>query len=262
MWCIAINSTSLHKGRAGRETVHRRAARSNSGLPFIARAERRAPHDIAVSLMYKFLRTNPRSARHNLLAMIMIACSLAGMMLMSGCGRKALVFQNIDITRSTHFGPDFALADVDGQARSIADYKGKVVVLVFGYTHCPDVCPTTMAELSQAMQQLVPEDAKRVQILFVTVDPQRDKAPIVSQYAAAFYPSFAALRPANEDQLKKVAKDFDVFYEKVPGKTADDYTMNHTAASFVFDPTGKLRLYVRDGQGAAPWVHDLKLLLD
>jgi protein SCO1/2 len=144
--------------------------------------------------------------------------------------------------------------------RSLADYKGKAVVLFFGYTHCPDVCPTTMAELTQALQQLGP-DAKRVQVLFVTVDPARDTPQVLSQYVQAFDPSFVGLRPS-EAQLTKVAKDFRVYYAKVPGTTPDNYTMNHTAASYVFDPSGKLRLFVRDGQGAQPWVHDLKLLLD
>jgi protein SCO1/2 len=135
------------------------------------------------------------------------------------------------------------------------------VVLFFGYTHCPDVCPTTMAELSQALQQLGPADASRVQVLFVTVDPERDTAALMAQYVPAFNPSFVGLRPADQAQLTQVTKDFRVYYAKVPGKTPDSYTMDHTAASYVFDPDGKLRLFARDGQGAAPWVHDIKLLL-
>ena len=168
-------------------------------------------------------------------------------------------FIGTDLT-GTQFGKPLSLTDHTGKLRNMNDFKGKVVVLFFGYTHCPDVCPTTMAELAQALQQLGP-DAKRVQVLFVTVDPERDTPQVLSQYVQAFNPSFVGLRPSDA-QLAKVAKDFRVYYAKVPGASPDSYTMNHTAASYVFDPSGKLRLFVRDGQGAQPWVHDLKLLLD
>ncbi|MDQ7981210.1 SCO family protein [Paraburkholderia sp. SARCC-3016] len=188
-------------------------------------------------------------------------CALGGAMLVAGCGQDAPAFQNVDITGNKQFATDFSLPDTSGKMRTLADYKGKVVVLFFGYTHCPDVCPTTMAELSQAMQQLGPADAKRVQVLFVTLDPERDTPALFGQYVPAFNPTFVGLRPANEAQLQKIAKDFRVYYAKVPGKTPDSYTMDHTAASYVFDPDGRLRLFARDGQGAGPWVHDIKLLL-
>ena len=191
-----------------------------------------------------------------------IACALGGALFVAGCGKEQPAFQNLNITGNTQFGSNFSLPDTSGKIRTMADYKGKVVVLFFGYTHCPDVCPTTMAELSQALQQLGPDDAKRVQVLFVTVDPERDTAALLGQYVPAFNPSFVGLRPADDAQVKKVTKDFRVYYAKVPGKTPDSYTMDHTAASYVFDTDGKLRLFARDGQGAAPWVHDIKLLLD
>jgi protein SCO1/2 len=191
----------------------------------------------------------------------LVACALGGVALVSGCGKDAPAFTNVDITGNTQFATDFSLPDSSGKTRTLADYKGKVVVLFFGYTHCPDVCPTTMAELSQALQQLGPVDAKRVQVLFVTVDPDRDTPELMSQYVPAFNPTFVGLRPADQAQLTKVTKDFRVYYAKVPGKTPDNYTMDHTAASYVFDPDGKLRLFARDGQGATPWVHDIKLLL-
>jgi protein SCO1 len=197
-----------------------------------------------------------RRARQGWLA----ACAVAGVLLLAGCD-KTPAFQNVDITGNTQFGSDFALPDTTGKIRTLADFKGQAVVMFFGYTHCPDVCPTTMAELSQALQQLGPEAAKRVQVLFVTVDPERDSAELLGQYVPAFNPTFIGLRPADDAQLKKVTKDFRVYYAKVPGKTPDSYTMDHTAASYVFGPDGKLRLFVRDGQGPAPWVHDLKLLL-
>ncbi|HEY1611118.1 MAG TPA: SCO family protein, partial [Paraburkholderia sp.] len=190
-----------------------------------------------------------------------VVCAL-GAAVVSGCGPKEPSFTNLDITGNTQFGHDFSLPDSSGHVRTLADYKGKVVVMVFGYTHCPDVCPTTLAELSQSLQQIGPDDAKRVQVLFVTVDPERDTPALMAQYVAAFNPTFAALRPADDAQLKQVTKDFRVYYAKVPGTTADNYTMDHTAASYVFDTTGKLRLFARDGQGVTPWVHDLKLLLD
>ena len=190
---------------------------------------------------------------------MLAACLVGGMLLAAGCGKSEPAFQNLDLTGNKQFGTDFSLPDTNGKLHTLADYKGKAVVLFFGYTHCPDVCPTTMAELTQAMQQLGPE-AKRVQVLFVTVDPARDTPQVLSQYVHAFNPSFVGLRP-DDAQLAKVAKDFRVYYAKVPGKTPDDYTMNHTAASYVFDPSGQLRLFARDGQGVQPWVHDLKLLL-
>jgi protein SCO1 len=201
-----------------------------------------------------FMNSLVRRAR-----MVFAACAVGGALVLAGCGNNQSAFQNLDITGNKQFGTNFALPDTSGKVRTLADFKGKAVILFFGYTHCPDVCPTTMAELSQAMQQLGP-DAARVQLLFVTVDPARDTRDVLSQYVAAFNPSFIGLRPSDA-QLAKVAKDFRVYYAKSPGKTPDGYTMDHTAASYVFDPSGKLRLFARDGQGVQPWVHDLKLLL-
>ncbi|CAG9232002.1 MULTISPECIES: SCO family protein [Burkholderia] len=198
-----------------------------------------------------------RFSRRRWLAACAGALLLAGGL--AGCDQQP-AFQNLDITGNTQFGKDFSLPDSSGKLRTLADFKGRAVVLFFGYTHCPDVCPTTLAELAQAMQQLGPE-AKRVQVLLVTLDPERDTAPLLAQYVAAFDPSFIALRPADDAQLRQVAKDFRIYYAKAAGKTPGSYTMDHTAASYVFDPDGKLRLFVRDGQGPGPWVHDLKLLL-
>jgi protein SCO1/2 len=180
--------------------------------------------------------------------------------LLAGCDSKP-AFTNLDITGNTQFGSDFSLPDASGKTRTLGDFKGKAVVLFFGYTHCPDVCPTTLAELSQALQKLG-VDGKRVQVLMVTVDPARDTAPLLGEYVSAFSPTFIGLRPADTAELVKITKDFRVYYAQVPGKTAGDYTMDHTAASYVFDPQGRLRLFARDGQGVDTWVHDLKLLLD
>jgi protein SCO1 len=158
-------------------------------------------------------------------------------------------------------GGPFKLIDQDGKPITDADLKGKPHLVFFGYTHCPDVCPTTMFDISEVFRALGP-DADRAAALFVTVDPERDTPALLAQYVPAFNPTFVGLRPADQAQLTKVTKDFRIYYAKVPGKTPDSYTMDHTAASYVLDTNGKLRLFARDGQGAAPWVHDIKLLLD
>ncbi|WP_322051101.1 SCO family protein [Paraburkholderia bannensis] len=205
-------------------------------------------------------RTLARFARATVIALA-AAGAVGATLGLEGCGQQPPSFSNLDITGNTQFGNNFSLPDSNGKTRTMADFKGKVVVLFFGYTHCPDVCPTTMAELSQALQQLGPDADKRVQVIFASVDPERDTSQILGQYVSAFNPTFIALRPADDAQLKQVTKDFRVYYAKVPGKTPDGYTMDHTAASYVFDTTGKLRLFARDGQGVTPWVHDLKILL-
>ncbi|WP_427312430.1 SCO family protein [Cupriavidus sp. H39] len=178
----------------------------------------------------------------------------------AACGQQKASFRNVDITGAADFGKDFALTDHTGKVRTLADYKGKAVVMFFGYTHCPDVCPTTMAELKAVMEKLGP-DADRVQVLFVTVDPERDTQALLAQYVPAFDPRFVGLRPADEAALQKLAKDFKVFYAKVPGSSPNNYTVDHSAGSYVFDAQGKLRLFIRHGQGPEPIAHDLKQLL-
>ncbi len=167
-------------------------------------------------------------------------------------------FKNSDVT-GLGYARDFALNDQDGKPRTLADFKGKAVVIFFGYTHCPDVCPTTMAEMAAVMKQLGP-DADRVQVLFVTLDPERDTQALLKQYVPAFDPRFIGLS-GDQEATAKVAKEFRVFYQKVPGKDAGSYTMDHTAASYVFDPQGRVRLFVRHGQGPEPIAQDLKVLL-
>ena len=169
-------------------------------------------------------------------------------------------FKNIDITGSTAFGKDFSLLDPDGKVRTLADFKGKVVVMFFGYTQCPDVCPTTLTEMQQVMTLLGPQSDK-VQVLFVTVDPERDTAEILKQYVPAFDPRFLGLRPADEAALEKVTRDFKIYYKKVPGTKPGSYTMDHTAGSYAFDPDGRLRLYIKHAQGPETLAHDLKELL-
>jgi protein SCO1/2 len=169
-------------------------------------------------------------------------------------------FKNIDITGSTAFGKDFSLVDPDGKVRTLADFKGKVVVMFFGYTQCPDICPTTLTEMQQVMTLLGPQSDK-VQVLFVTVDPERDTAEILKQYVPAFDSRFLGLRPADEAALEKVTKDFKIYYKTVPGANPGSYTMDHTAGSYAFDPDGRLRLYIKHAQGPETLAHDLKELL-
>ena len=151
------------------------------------------------------------------------------------------------------------MTDHTGKPRTLADFKGKAVIVFFGYTQCPDVCPTTMMQLAGLMKDLGPL-ADRVQVLFITVDPARDTQALLAQYVPAFDPRFIGLY-GDAAATDKVAKEFKVFYQKVPGKTAGSYTMDHTAGSYVFDPQGHIRLFVRDQQDTAPLLHDLKLLL-
>jgi len=167
-------------------------------------------------------------------------------------------FNNIDIS-GADYARDFALTDAGGARRSLADYRGKVVVLFFGYTHCPDVCPTTLAQLAQA-RHLLGADAGRVQVLFVTLDPELDTPQLLSRYVPAFDPSFVGLSGSNT-QIEGAAREFKVFFQKVPGPTPDSYTLDHTSGSFVFDPQGRVRLFVRDGAPADQIASDLKRLL-
>jgi protein SCO1/2 len=170
-------------------------------------------------------------------------------------------FKNVDITKNSSYGKDFQLQDPDGAVRTLADFRGKVVVMFFGYTGCPDFCPTTLTEIHRAMNILGPK-ADKVQVLFVTVDPARDTASILKQYAPTFDPRFLGLRPKDDPDLAKLAKDFKIYYKKVPGTTPGSYTMDHTAGSYAFDPEGHLRLYINHANGPDALAHDLNALLN
>jgi len=180
--------------------------------------------------------------------------------LLLACSQEALKFNNVDITGSKSFGKDFSLIDHHGKQRQLADFKGKLVVMFFGYTQCPDVCPTTMNEM-QGVMELMGKDADRVQVIFVTVDPDRDTLDLLAQYVPAFDKRFLGMRPDSVESLQKVTKDFKVFYSKVPGKSAGSYTIDHTAGSYVFDTNGQLRLFLRHQQGPQLIAEDLKQLL-
>jgi protein SCO1/2 len=182
----------------------------------------------------------------------------AGALALVGCGSDAPRFMASDVTGAS-FGRDFSLVDHAGKPRTLADFRGKAVVIFFGYTQCPDVCPTTLAALAQAQKELG-QDAAKVQVLFVTVDPDRDTAELLSNYVTAFDPTFLGLR-GDADATARTAKEFKILYQKQPGRTAESYTVDHSAGSFVFDPQGRLRLYVGNGQGADVFAHDLRQLL-
>jgi protein SCO1/2 len=177
---------------------------------------------------------------------------------LAGCQPGKPTFKSIDIT-GADYARGFALPDATGRERTLAEFKGKVVVVFFGYTQCPDVCPTTMAELAEVKRALG-ADGARVQPVFITIDPERDTPELLKAYAAGFGPDVVALRGSPE-QLKALAKDFKVFYAKVPGKAEGSYTMDHTAGSYVFDGQGRVRLFTRYGTGASALADDLKLLL-
>jgi protein SCO1/2 len=193
-----------------------------------------------------------RHALHWLLAVLAIGAALAG------CTPDGPKFQSSDVT-GANFGRNFALTDATGKPRTLADFKGKAVVIFFGYTQCPDVCPTTLAELAEVMKRLGP-DADRVQVLFVTVDPERDTADLLAKYVPAFDPRFMGLR-GDAAATEAVAKEFKIIYQKQPGATPGSYTMDHSAGTYIFDPQGRLRLYVSYGQGPEVFAHDLRELL-
>lgn len=179
-------------------------------------------------------------------------------LLVASCTPSGPHFKTTDITGAA-FGRDFALADHTGKPRTLADFRGKAVVIFFGFTQCPDVCPTALAMLAEARRKLG-ADADRVQGIFITLDPERDHADLLSRYVTAFDPSFLGLA-GDADATAKVAKEFKVIYQKSPGRTPESYTIDHTAAMFVFDPQGRLRLYVSHGQGADTLAHDLREIL-
>jgi protein SCO1/2 len=176
---------------------------------------------------------------------------------LSGCS-EAPSFTGIDIT-GADYAQGFSLTDHNGQARTLADFKGQAVVVFFGFTQCPDVCPTSMSEMAQA-KQLLGEQGSRLQGLFISIDPERDTADIMKAYMASFDPSFLALY-AKPDELPALAKSFKVYYKKVDGPTPTSYTMDHSAGSYVFDPQGRIRLYHRYNSGAPALANDVKALL-
>jgi protein SCO1/2 len=184
--------------------------------------------------------------------------ALAAACIVGGCHSGQPSFQSTDIT-GADFGKAFALTDHNGKPRTLEDFRGQIVVMFFGFTHCPDVCPTTLAELAVAVKKLGPSGEK-VQVLLVTVDPERDTPELLAKYVTAFNPKFLALR-GNADETARVAKEFKVIFQKVAGPRPENYSMDHSAGSYIFDRQGRLRLYVGYGRGADVFAHDIDLLL-
>lgn len=190
------------------------------------------------------------------------ALVLLGLLSLAGCDRlpggAGAVFKAHDIT-GAEYGKTLELTDHTGQPRTLADFKGKLVVLFFGYTQCPDVCPTTLATMADVMKQLGPE-ADRVQVIFVTLDPQQDTRTVLSGYVTAFDPRFMALS-GDDAATARTAKEFKVFYAKAANPGSTSYTIDHTANTYVLDTQGRVRLLMKHGTPAADVVSDLKALL-
>ena len=165
-------------------------------------------------------------------------------------------FRGIDLTGAP-YGRDFRLTDADGRERTLADYKGKAVLLYFGFVQCPDVCPTALIRAAE-VKKLLGADGDKLQVIFITVDPERDTPEVIKAYTAAFDPSFVGLF-GDAQRTRATADEFKVYYRAVP--TGSSYTMDHSALSYVFDPQGRLRLALRHEQKADDYAHDIRLIL-
>lgn len=189
----------------------------------------------------------------------LVAAGALAVFALAGCQpAPPPMFQATDITGAT-FARDFKLTDHNGAVRTLADFKGKVVAVFFGYIHCPDVCPTTLADFSVALRQLGPQ-AAQVQVIFVTLDPQRDTPDLLKQFVPAFNPGFLGMY-TDADSLKALANEYKVVYQKTSVKGADDYLLDHSAGTYIYDPQGRLRLLMPYGSSPETIVHDLKILL-
>lgn len=185
--------------------------------------------------------------------LLFLAC-----LVLTACQPDQPKFNGIDIT-GADYAKAFTLTDHNGQSRSLSDFQGKVVVLFFGYTQCPDVCPTSMSELAE-VKRLLGADGDKLQGVFVTVDPARDTTELLKVYMGNFDPTFVAFVPT-ADELADVAKRFKIYYKKQEGKTPTSYTMDHSAGSYVYDTRGNVRLYSRYGSGAQVLAQDIQTLL-
>lgn len=187
-----------------------------------------------------------------------LGCLILTLALAACGGQGQTKFAATDVT-GADYGQDFALTDHNGKPRTLADFRGKVVTVFFGYTQCPDVCPLSLSTMAAAMKVLG-EDAKRVQVLFITIDPERDTRELLAQYVPTFNPDFIGLY-GDSQTTPRMAKDFRVFYQKQPGSTPGAYTVDHSAGTYIFDPMGRLRLYAKHGEKPEALAADIKLLL-
>ena len=198
--------------------------------------------------------------KRDAIKLIAVSALLAGgVATFTACTEAKPQFKSIDLT-GADYAKGFTLADHNGQVRSLKDFAGKVVVVFFGFTQCPDFCPTSMVELAEVKKLLGPEGDK-LQVIFISVDPERDTPELLKAYMGNFDSSFVALRPTPA-QLSDIAKDFKVYYKKVEGRTPGSYTMDHSAGSYIFDAKGRIRLYYRYGGGAEALVSDIRLLIN
>lgn len=185
------------------------------------------------------------------------AAGAFALLALGGCKPPAPLYKGIDLA-STEYGGDFTLAGPGGKPVTPADFSGSYVLLFFGYTQCPDVCPTALSRAVE-IRKLVGEAGRRLRVVFVTVDPERDSREILDQYVAAFDPSFLGLSGTPE-QLREVARSYKIFYRKIG--TMNSYTIDHTALTYVLDPFGRVRLALRHEQSAADCADDLRRLMD
>lgn len=195
-------------------------------------------------------------AKRLLLALVL---GLVSGVALTACDKPAVSrFNAIDIT-GANYAKQWRMPDTNGQERSLQDFQGKVVYIFFGFAQCPDVCPTTMLEMSQ-VKEILGIDGENLQIIFVTVDPERDTPEILREYVGAFDPKAVGL-VGNADQLSSMAKEFKVAYQKVPGPSEETYTMGHSAGGYIYDPLGNLRLYAKYGTPASELASDIRKLI-
>ena len=191
-------------------------------------------------------------------ALLLAGGWLSAIALNSGCSPSPPTFKSTDITGAS-FAQDLKLTDQNGQLRTMEEFRGKAVVVFFGFTQCPDVCPTSLSTLAE-VKRLLGDQGDRLHVLFITVDPERDTQPLLKEYMASFDPSFLALRP-EPGELKAVADSFKIYYRKVEGSTATSYTMDHSAGKYIFDAEGRVRLFSSYGTDAATIAADIETLL-
>ncbi len=199
---------------------------------------------------------DPTSTGRRRFVQMTFACAAPALLL--ACSPDKQAFKGTDVTGAA-FAKDLRLKDQDGNVRTMQDFKGKIVVVFFGYTQCPDVCPTSMTTMAE-VKRLLGAQGERLQVLFITVDPERDTQALLKAYIASFDPGFIALRP-EPGELKGVADDFKIYYKKVPGSTPTSYTMDHSAGKYIFDTEGRVRLFSAYGTDAATIASDIQVLL-
>ncbi|MGB3288122.1 MAG: SCO family protein [Burkholderiaceae bacterium] len=195
------------------------------------------------------------SKRRSLLTLPLAAALVVSM---AACGKKEVAFKGSDIS-GTKLGQSMAMVDGGGKLRTLADYKGKVTVVFFGFTQCPDVCPTAMAELAQTME-ILGKDADKVQVLMISVDPERDTPEVLASYVKAFNPNFVGLT-GTADQLSTTAKSFKAYYAKSAGATPGQYSMDHASSFYIIDPEGESRVLVSGNASAQDIAYDIRQLL-